>query len=828
MKLSVNWLKEFVDIDLSVDELTDKIGAQLGAVEEVTDLGKKYQGIVIAKVVECEKHPNADKLSLCKIDDGGKVKNVERDKDGLVQVVCGAPNVREGLLVAWLPPGAIVPSSFDTEPFVLEAREIRGKVSNGMLASASELALSDDHSGIVELSIGKIGDDFAKENGLDDYIIDVENKMFTHRPDCFGILGLAREIAGITGQQFKSPPWYSEVEKLTSTPGQLDLKIGKINNKLVQRFSANVIENVKIAPSPVWMQSYLSRVGIRPINNIVDVTNYTMYLTGQPLHAYDYDKLCTVAKTETAHLEARLSKKGDKLALLNGKTIIFDDIETILITSNDIPVGIGGVMGGADTEVDETTKNIVVECASFDMYAVRRGSMRHGLFTDAVTRFNKGQSYLQNPAVLSKAAAWMTDLSGGSIGKAIDEHPVLHRAIGVHLTDQFVNDRLGLTLGIKEMAKILINVEFDVAINGPTLVVTPPFWRTDIEIPEDVVEEIGRLYGYDHLPLELPQRSVTPAPKNDLLDLKKTVRNTLSAAGANELLTYSFVHGNLLDSVGQDKAQAFELSNALSPDLQYYRLSLTPSLLEKVHSNIKAGHEEFAIFEIGKAHNKNEPDPFEKDLPKEVNAVTLVYAAKNKQETAYYQVRMYLDNLLRLVTRDVRYEPLMNADLYNNPWLEQMTAPYDPARSAILRDNNGLVWGVVGELKPGVKRALKLPRYCAAFEVDPLLFSGARQPYQPLSRYPSVSQDISLKVPVSLSHGELFAFLQDKLETPDHTWHKLEPIDIYQSEDDTKHKNITFRLTIASYQKTLKAEEVNKLLDDVAAKAHDAFKAERQ
>ena len=200
MKVSVNWLKEFVDINLSNKELVERIGSQLGEVEETIDLAKKYEGIVIARVVECRRHPNADKLSLCKIDNG----------KGSVQVVCGAPNVREGQLVAWIPPGKIVPATFDKDPFILEAREIRGELSNGMLASRHELDINDDHSGIVTLDRGKPGDDFAKTYGLDDFIIDIENKMFTHRPDCFGLLGVAREVAGIQGDRFKSPDWYLE------------------------------------------------------------------------------------------------------------------------------------------------------------------------------------------------------------------------------------------------------------------------------------------------------------------------------------------------------------------------------------------------------------------------------------------------------------------------------------------------------------------------------------------------------------------------------------------------------------------------------------------
>ncbi len=846
MKVSLNWIKEFSDVKLTVDQLVEKIGAQLGAVEEVVDLGKKYQGIVIAKVVSCAKHPDADKLQVCTIDDGGSTPSVNRDNQGYVQVVCGAPNVREGMLAAWLPPGSTVPSSYDKEHFVLEAREIRGVVSNGMLASSHELALSDDHSGIVELSYGEPGADFAKEFGLDDYIIDIENKMFTHRPDLFGILGLAREIAGITGQHFKSPEWYAEEPDHPVAESKLKVTINNQIPEQVPRFMAQVIEGVAVKTSPAWMQAYLNRAGIRPINNIVDVTNYVMFLTAQPLHAYDYDKLAAAAGVKgngQVSLETRLSRKGDKLKLLNGKTVTFEDDETILITSNEVPVGIGGVMGGADTEVDETTKNIVLECANFDMYAIRRASMRHGLFTDAVTRFNKGQSSLQTAAVICKSAGWITFLAGGMAGETVENYQKKEHPATLQATTEFINDRLGLKLAADKMAMLLKNVEFTVDAKDDELTVTAPFWRTDIEIPEDVVEEVGRLYGYDHLPLELPKRDLTPAKKNELLELKQHIRETLAKAGANEVLTYSFVHGNLIEKSGQDKTKAFQLSNALSPDLQYYRMSLTPSLADKVHANIKAGYDEFALFEIGKAHIKGEQDAAEPDVPKEVNALSLVFAADEKAAkqyggAPYYQAHKYVSQLLKSfgATDMVRLEPLAEADLYKNPWLEQMAAPFEPKRSAVLRDikgvfpgTKGLIWGVVGEFKTSVRKSLKLPEYSAGFEVDPLLFSSTAQAnnYVPLSRFPKVAQDITLKVPADTSYQTVHEVLFEQLLSQEKTYATLEPLDIYQRDDDKEHKQISFRFIIAHYEKTLKSEEVNAMLDRAAKSARDTLGAER-
>ena len=299
MKFSLNLAQHYSNVDLaSLDhaEIISRIGLQLGAIEEVIEISRKYKGIVVAEVISCEKHPNADKLSLCTVDDGGVTANVERNEHGHVQVVCGAPNVAKGQMIAWIPPGATVPSTYDESPFVLDARELRGEVSNGMIASAKELDISDDHKGILVVTKEDSGKDprpgeqITSYFGLDDLIIDCENKMFTHRPDCFGNLGIARELAGIFGENFVSPDWYLQAPKFKSASG-LPLDVKNEAQDLVPRFVAIAMSEVKIDDSPVWMQVYLQRVGIKPINNVVDITNYVMHLTGQPLHAFDYDKL---------------------------------------------------------------------------------------------------------------------------------------------------------------------------------------------------------------------------------------------------------------------------------------------------------------------------------------------------------------------------------------------------------------------------------------------------------------------------------------------------------------------------------------------------------
>lgn len=833
MKLSLNWIKEFTSVELPVDELVRKIGAQLGEVESVEHLADKYRGIVIVRVVGCEDHPNADRLHVCMIDDGGKTQGVERDENGHVQVVCGAPNVREGLLVAWLPPGSTVPESYDKDPFVLGARDLRGIVSNGMLASPKELALGDSREGILEIDPTEWlpnqadiepGADFAKVFGLDDTIIDIENKMFTHRPDLFGELGLAREVAGITHQQFSSPDWYTTAGDFPSGEG-LELAVGNETPELASRFMALAIKDVTIKPSPLWLQCALTRMGQKPVNNVVDVTNFVMLLTAQPTHAYDYDKL------RGHQLMARLAKPGESVTLLNHKTYQLDPAD-IVIADGEGAVGLAGVMGGGDSEVSDQTRNIVLECATFDMYAVRRSAMRHGVFTDALTRFNKGQSPLQNPYVLHLLIQSIIDVAGGGVASPVHDLSTVKGRAWVHppvpVTPEFINARLGLELSASDMKTLLENVEFGVTVDNDKLTVTAPFWRTDIEAREDIVEEVGRLYGFDGLPLALPRRSIKPAKKNDLLELKQAVRSVLSRGGSSEVLTYSFVHGNLLKKVGQDPEHAFRLSNALSPDLQYYRVSLTPSLLDKIHPNIKAGYDRFSLFEMGKTHTTLHATDGEDGLPQEFDTLAAVYAAADKVKTtgaAYYQARRGLDDLAHALGIALVYTPIV--DESGTP----VSAPYDLRRSATVHvEGRGAMLGIVGEFTAGARYNLKLPVHSAGFEIDlnGLLQHRAQQPYVQLSKYPAVTQDITLRVAENVPYGKLHETLRGALTaTVDATTKVvIKPRGIYRP-DDTTDRNITFRISVVSYQKTLTDTEITDLLDAAAELCRSQLSAER-
>ena len=837
MKVSLNLIKQLINFELPpVDKLVARVNQQLGGVEEVIDLKAKYGGARIVRVVECTKHPDADRLSVTKIDDSGVVADVPRDENGLVQVVCGAPNVHADMWAIWLPPKSTVPASFDDdEPFVLDARPLRGVLSQGMLAAADELDIGTDHEGIIEIRERDVpagveltaGASFAEMFGLDDYVLDIENKMFTHRPDCFGQLGVAREIAGIFHQQFTSPDWYKSEQQFTGAEG-LELTVTNDAPELVPRFMAVAIRDITVQPSPLWLQCQLVAMGGKPINNIVDATNYMMLMTAQPTHAYDYDKL------RGHKLEARLARDGEKVSLLNGKEyeLTTDDI---VIADGEGVIGLAGIMGGAETEVSDGTKNIVLECANFDMYALRRTAMRHGIFTDALTRFNKGQSPLQNAAVLKQLMSMVGGVQASEVfdlkqfSDELDDYfDGKYTPANIDIDSKFINERLGLDLSDDDICDLLNNVE--IKSHGPEeelnyICIQSPFWRTDLELPEDIVEEIGRLYGFDKLPRQLPMRSIKPAPRNPRRQLKQAIRQSLSCAGANEVLTYSFVHERVLKNAEQDPSRAYRLSNALSPDLQYYRTSVLPSLLDKVHANIKAGHDEFMLFEIGKIHDKQLPYSDE-NLPSEQTFIDGVYASKKPRAGApFYKARKLVDRLLADINVEADFVKIAESDA-------DIPAPFDGQRSAWIVAKNGDKLGIVGELSQAVRRNFKLPDYTAAFSLDveklqACLASSREYNYRPLSRFPSISQDISLRSRVEISHDELLRAVRQCLDGPENLHCQIQTLGIYQPKDDATIKTTTFRLTFTSYQQTLTDAEVKPIMDNIATAALTKFDAER-
>ncbi len=792
MKISLNWLKKYVKIPETVsdDELIRLIGARLVEVEGVIDETHKYDNIYVVRVESCEKIPETH-LTLCKIDAGGE----------LVQVVCGAPNVREGMLAVWIAPGAVVPASAKEDaPFVIGKRKMRGFESCGMLAGADELDFGDDHSGIVEIdpNMAKPGDKLAVIFELEDLILEIENKSLTHRPDCFGIIGFAREVAGILGERFIEPAFLTHEDvfpegfligagKHDLKSKESDLKVKIADNSLCGRYT---IASIKINEEHLKGEKYLSNTqillaksGMKSVSKIVDVTNILMLLTGQPLHAFDYDKFLKVGKSESPNIIVRLAKPGEKLLLLDEKEISCTEND-ILITSNDIPVALAGAMGGKETEIDENTRNVLLESATFSLFNLRKTQMTHGLFTEAITRFTKGVSTGETFNVLAEAIKEM----GAKPLALYDAFPGWHEGIMVNVSVEEINTLLGTNYDEKLIKNTLQNVGFEVEKNGSYLKVFVPIWRTDIHIKEDVIEEVGRLLGYDNINPVLPLHVTAFA--NREWELKKRIRNLLSKYGANELLTYSFVSERLLKKAGLDPKNSYKIVNSISPDLQLVRQSLIPSLLDKAFLNEKLPVNQFAIFEMNKVYRKEWGLDKEK-VPVEKTQLAMVLAdRKYNDKTAFYQAKKYAAKVFDELGINVQYVPLKQKIVEG--------LPFEPKRSAeIVMDGECI--GVVGEFKNSVKAEFKLADYLAGFEINLDCILDNMNNHYSIDLRKREYRDLTLNS--KKSYDEVVRDIENVLKE-----HEIEasitPVSIYQA-DNSDEKHISVRLGFVDFNEKI-------------------------
>ena len=856
MLISLNAIKRYVKIpdSLSNSDLMKLIGSRLVEVEGTESLAEKYQNIYIAKVVKCTDIEGTH-LHLCEIDAGSHNSEFSTLENGLIQVVCGAPNVRAGILVAWLAPGAIVPSTFGTENFQLSIRKLRGYESYGMIAGPDELGFGNEHKYIAEIASGLAnpGDTFTSVFGLDDIIIDIENKSLTHRPDTFGIIGFAREVAGILGQKFDEPSIYQGNFKTQSEifPRQNnELAIEIADQKLCPRYSCVVFDQSDFTKEktpevpdnrPLTKDSiFLYKAGMRPVSQIVDATNLTMLETGQPLHAFDYDKFIAIGGTDRPKILVRCAKTDEKLTLLDNTEVELNEND-IVITSNDVPVALAGAMGGKNTEIDENTKRILLESATFSLYNLRKTQMAHGIFSEAITRFTKGQpAFGTVPALrlcLEKLGVKNLDQVAFADRNFVENQSDSDKSlIVISLSD--LNQTLGAEFTAAEVKQTLENVGFlvtadanntigstahnDSATNdlaADQLVVKAPLWRTDIHIKEDIYEEMGRLTGFDNIPKTLPIRSFKGSPKNPLFTLKTQLRNILSdAIGANELLTYSFVSKALQQKVGEDVGKSYEIVNSISPELQCFRQSIIPSLLEKTYENQKAGYKDFVLYEMNQVAKKSfglQSD----QTPKMESHLAICL------EGDYYQIKQICETLGRRLGFDFDFSEIsaqdlnaqdLNAQNLNAQNLNVHNFPYfEPLHSVSIKIAQKTI-GTLGEIKHTALKSMKL-KNIAALEIDltPLLslvpqLRGAKK----ISRFPSVSRDLTVKTPDTISFAKLSQKIEDAIKR-DALVYNIEPVSIYRQTENSDTRNCSFHLNFASTVKTMSADEISAIMKQI-------------
>ena len=803
MLISLNEIKKLVKEAEKVEtsELVKLIGARLVEVEGTVDLAPKYAGIKIVKVETCEAIPETH-LHVCQINNG--------EKD-LVQVVCGAPNVHAGMLAVWIAPGCIVPETYGGENFELSVRPLRGYESHGMLAALDELDLGEDHDGIVEIdpNFAKPGDSFAEKFDLNDVILDIENKSLTHRPDTFGLIGFAREVAGILGVKFNEPAisfgnlevdqllTADEFGKCVTDSERVSIEVEDEN--LCPRYSAAVFSvSATSLDSALEKTNYLThdaiflaKAGMRTISKIVDATNVTMLMTGQPLHAFDYDKFKAVGGGGEPKITVRAAKSGEKLQLLDDSEIALNDTD-IVICSGDTPVALAGAMGGKSTEIDSDTKKIILESATFSLYNLRKTQMAHGIFSEAITRFTKGQPVSGVIPALARCSAMLLENPSGIVD--FEFSGKVEKPVEVSVSVEEINGLLGTEYSEELIIRTLENVGFK-ARREEKLVFEAPQWRTDIHIKEDVIEEVGRLLGYDNITLDFPTRHFIGAEKNALFDLKSRLRNLLSERfAAHELLTYSFVSRRLQETVGEKTDDSYEIVNSISPELQCFRQSLVPSLLEKVRDNLKAGFRDFSVYEINQISKKSLGRD-EDDVPNLKNHLAFVTTGD------YYAAKAVLVELLsELGIKNPRVEKF-----------EKGAAYFEPLHSATIAGIS------LGEIKQTVLKRLKISVPVSAFELDldELLadIPPVSAAISKISKFPSVERDLTLKVKNDIAYSacveEILSIFKAK-----NLIINIEPTSIYQADKSTK--NISFHLRFSSLDKTLENAEISDIMNEIS------------
>lgn len=790
MFVSYKWLQEYVDLTgISAEELADKITRSGIEVESVETLNEGIKGVVIGHVVEKEQHPNADKLNKCQVDLGG---------DTLVQIICGAPNVDKGQKVAVATVGAVLPGNFK-----IKKAKLRGEESNGMICSLKELGVDpkvvakDFSEGIfVFPSDVQVGEDAISYLERDDQVLELG--LTPNRADCLSMLGVAYEVAAILGREVKlpKPEVTPSVEKAED---YISVKVEASEDNPL--YVAKIIKNVKIGPSPLWMQGRLMAAGIRPHNNVVDITNYILLEYGQPLHAFDYDRL------GSKEILVRRAKAGEKLTTLDDaeRTLTPDHL---VITNGTEPVALAGVMGGAKSEVQSDTTMVLLESAYFKGATIRKASKDNGLRSEASARYEKGIDPNRTRVAAERAAELMARYASGEVlVGSVEANTLTIEPAVVTITLEKINSVLGTDISVAEVEGIFSRLQFDVTVDNETFIVTVPTRRGDITIEEDLIEEVARLFGYDNLPTTLPIGESNPGYLTDYQKKRRIVRRFLEGAGLYQAVTYSLTSKEKATQYALDKREPIRLAMPMSEDKSLLRLSLLPQLLEVVKYNTARQNESIAVFETGVVFLANDKDVLPEEQEHLAGAVTGLWHSHlwqgEKKLVDFYVVKGILEGLFaRLgLQNQVEYRAATVSDMH-------------PGRTAeVLLAGNSI--GFVGQVHPNVEKDLDLKNtYVFELSLKAILDAevDALQ-YESIPRFPSITRDIALVVDKDKSAGELQSII---IEAGGALLKEVSVFDLYEGERmEAGKKSIAFSLKYFDPEKTLTDEEVTKAHEKV-------------
>jgi len=797
MKVPISWLKEYVKFEASPEELAKRLTFSGTEVESIQTVGGTYDGVLVGEIVKIDKHPDADKLLVCKVNTGTEE----------VPVVCGANNFSVGDKAPLALVGAKLPNGME-----IQQRKVRGVLSRGMLCAEDELGLSDDHSGILLVSMDiPAGTPFSKVAGPPETVLSIE--VTWNRPDCLSIIGIAREIAALFGTKMTLPPVdFPERGDPVEALAEVDLQ----DAEGCPRYTARVLTDIKLKPSPSWMQKRLELCGVRPINNVVDITNYILLECGQPLHAFDYELL------KDHKIIIRRGQPGEKMATLDG--IERQGLEkSVLIADPVRPVALAGVMGGAGSEINENTRNVLLESACFNPPDIRKTSSRLGLSTESSYRFERGVDIGGVEWSSRRAAALMVEHADAVVAQGvIDVYPVQRSAKTIQCRFQRVRSLLGVEIGNDKIVDILKSLELTVSVlKNDHCVVSVPTFRPDLEIEADLIEEVARIHGLDKVSAVVPQARVVPDADDLSTRAVIACRSNLVGLGLMEIMNYSYLSEQLLDAVPvMDPASRVVLPNPVSSDYAVMRNSLVPQMLDTLGRNLAHQVDSTALFESGKVFLK-EPD----GKIREENHLCIGLMGKvgrtglnRRQPVERDEIFLWLKGIV---------EAMVASQHTGTVDLKPVACTAMEAGWSVSVVVDGMDCGVMGLVKQEIRRKWRMIEPVALLEVnlDPL----TRRFFAPITLksipvYPSVSRDVAMVVDEAVRHEDVLKIIK-KAAPKELT--EIELFDIFCGERiGACKKSMAYSLVYHSPERTLTDEDANRYHEAIKEALRNGLKAE--
>jgi len=796
MLISLNWLKQYIDLDgIEINEMENALTMIGQEVEKIDIVGGNLDKVVVAHLEEVKKHPNADSLTLCKVNNGKEI----------LQIVCGATNHKTGDKVALAQVGARL-----KEDFTIKKGKIRGEESNGMLCSEDELGIGSDKDGIIILpEDAPVGVPFKDYLGINDTVFELE--ITPNRPDCLSHIGIARELSAYYGKELKYPETEikNEIEEKTSD----NVKVTIEDSNLSRRYVTRILKNVTVKESPKWLKERIEAVGLRSINNIVDVSNFILMEMNHPNHVFDLDKI------EGNEIKVKSAVKGDKLVTLDEQERELEDGDIVICDSKKI-LALGGVMGGLDSEVTDNTKNILLEVAQFNPQNIRKTSRRLTLSSDSSYRFERGIDVEDSIKVINRLANLIQEVAGGEILNGyVDVYPVPHENKVAELNFERLNRFVGKVIPREKVIEILRNLEIDVKDNGETLTLTAPSYRGDLELEQDYFEEVIRMYGFDNIENILPRVDINKNSTLDTTKLTDRVKTICASVGLKEVINYSFIPKDALQKLkftGVSEDKLIDISNPITEDFVTMRPTLLYSLIKNAKDNMNRNVSNIRFFEVSRTFEKAE------ELAKEDIKVGIILAGEN-DKTLWNPKPVHYDfyDLKGIVEEIFSKLKFQSFSIKRSVQTE-----FHPGRSADVFVGKEYI-GSFGEIHPDVLENFGLNKktvLVAEFNIE-LIKKYINKPfvYQGIVKYPAVPRDLALVMNENILVGDVLK----TIEKIDKKVEKVELFDIYQGIGvEPGKKSVAISILLRDDSKTLEEKEINDIIDKILAKMKKDYMAE--